>query len=248
MISTPVLNDRLRNYLRDEFVLPGCVLAYPGLDYDNWYTGTIKDYSGQGNDGTIHGATGVRNSKGLWGLSFDGLDDYVNCGKDASLALTTGITVGCWFKQGTPIDNPARLIMKANGGGGSVDNAGYIVSVSNAGGVTFDIAPSGAWNPWNSLSENTTNGIWNLVIGTYDNDYQKLYVNGSLTDSNQVGAGQLADRADADLTIGSGGWNDGAPTQYDFSGLIALPIVFNWAFSASLVTSIYFNERHFFGV
>ena len=40
----------------------------------------VADQSGLGNDGTIHGATTTEN-----GLSFDGENDYVDCGNDTSL-------------------------------------------------------------------------------------------------------------------------------------------------------------------
>uniref|UniRef100_A0A6M3KMJ4 Uncharacterized protein n=1 Tax=viral metagenome TaxID=1070528 RepID=A0A6M3KMJ4_9ZZZZ len=41
---------------------------------------TIYDRSGQDNDGTITGATWVRLPSGLYGISYDGTDDLVDCG------------------------------------------------------------------------------------------------------------------------------------------------------------------------
>lgn len=63
----------------------GSVLYLPGYPP---LGATVIDQVGT-NDGTITGATWVRNAKGLWGLSFDG-DDYVDCGDADSLSFTDG--------------------------------------------------------------------------------------------------------------------------------------------------------------
>jgi len=34
-----------------------------------------------------------------YALEFDGVDDYVNCGSDASLDIVDEITAECWFKS-----------------------------------------------------------------------------------------------------------------------------------------------------
>ena len=57
---------------------------------------TILDNSPFGNHGTITGATWVRLPSGLYALSYDGTDDYVNCGQKASLNITNTITFECW--------------------------------------------------------------------------------------------------------------------------------------------------------
>ncbi len=60
--------------------------------------GTIsKDASNTGNDGTIYGAKWVA-GKVNSALYFDGTDDYVDCGNDASLKLTGDFTVEIWVK------------------------------------------------------------------------------------------------------------------------------------------------------
>ena len=56
-----------------------------------------NDCSGNGNNGTVHGATYVDGKFGR-ALSFDGDDDYVDCGTDVSLNITDAITIGAWVK------------------------------------------------------------------------------------------------------------------------------------------------------
>ena len=65
--------------------------------FDEGRGGIVKDWSGKGNDGRIHGARWVEGIFGF-GLLFDGKDDYVNCGDSPSLRLTEAITIEAWMK------------------------------------------------------------------------------------------------------------------------------------------------------
>ena len=61
------------------------------------FDGDAKDTSGNGNDGTIYGATWVDGKLGK-ALSFDGVDDYVEVLDSASLDITDKITIEAWIK------------------------------------------------------------------------------------------------------------------------------------------------------
>lgn len=53
----------------------------------------LCDYSGKGNHGRLGSTRDADTNDPLWtpqGLSFDGVDDYVNCGSDPSLKVTDG--------------------------------------------------------------------------------------------------------------------------------------------------------------
>ncbi|UCD94331.1 MAG: hypothetical protein JSU69_11305, partial [Candidatus Zixiibacteriota bacterium] len=73
------------------------------------------DSSGYGNDGILTNGparvTGIQRGA----LQFDGLDDYVNCGDDASLDITGDMSVLTWVKfNQIPADN-AALVSKNEG-------------------------------------------------------------------------------------------------------------------------------------
>ena len=71
----------------------GLVAAY-GFDEG---TGTaVADSSGNGNGGTVSGATWAVGKFGT-ALSFDGVNDIVNVADSASLDLTTGMTIEAWL-------------------------------------------------------------------------------------------------------------------------------------------------------
>ncbi len=67
------------------------------LMHMNETSGTIVDYSGEGNNGTITGATYGASGKLNTALSFDGVDDYVDVADAVSLDITDAITIEAWM-------------------------------------------------------------------------------------------------------------------------------------------------------
>jgi len=84
-------------------------------------SGTIAyDYSGNGNDGTIYGATWTNDGKFGSALNFDGSDDYVDCGNDDSLNFGTGdFSISAWVKH---IDQGGMDVGICFGDSGGNDN------------------------------------------------------------------------------------------------------------------------------
>jgi hypothetical protein len=82
-----------------ETQLENSLVGYWNFDEDSG--GVASDVSGNGNDGTIHGAKLVDGKYGK-ALSFDGKDDYIEISKSHSLAvsesLLTDYTLEFWFK------------------------------------------------------------------------------------------------------------------------------------------------------
>ena len=164
------------------------LVGYWNFDED---TGTTAhDSSGYGNDGTIHGASWTTGVSG-GALSFDGVDDYIDCGNDNSLNPTNAITLSAWYKP--------TISWRGRGNDPIIDKGigihtppyyqyhlgvcGDLYPNSNEG-FEFDIAGDGGWhlvayNAWNF-------GNWYHVVGTYDGNYMMFYVNGNLISSKPV--------------------------------------------------------------
>jgi len=79
--------------------------------FDEGQGNIAYDTSGMGNDGTIYGAIYVDGKVGK-ALSFDGSDDYVDCGVPNVVNFgTSDFTIGCWVKLNSynplvPNNNP----------------------------------------------------------------------------------------------------------------------------------------------
>lgn len=97
-IILPPIQTPAAKPLRMPWPLPvvldkSCALALLPFRDAKWH-----DYSGNGNHGTLSGAAFT--AKGRWGpgVSFDGVDDAVDCGNATDLDIGSGITIAAWFK------------------------------------------------------------------------------------------------------------------------------------------------------
>ena len=154
------------------------------------FNGNANDESGNGNNGTVNGATLTSDRNGNTGkaYSFDGLNDYIS----ATPILPTGSaprTVSCWFKTiaGSIPTSQYPNVQTMTGWGscfpGTVIFPQHVVAPS--GKAYFETGSSG-----NQLfSQNAVNdGIWHQIVTTYDgnNSRVKMYIDAMLQDSSTV--------------------------------------------------------------
>jgi parallel beta-helix repeat protein len=107
------------------------------------------------------------------GLSFDGINDYVDCGNDASLR-TYDITISFWINLGTNNAQYDRILQK-----GASDDYGYAVRLWSNNRISF------AWynNDYSNMihrftSSSLTEGQWTHIATTFDGTNSKIYFNG----------------------------------------------------------------------
>jgi len=148
---------------------------------DDWLE-TTADLSGNNLTGIVHGAptwnpTGGQSSGAL---ELDGSDDYVDCGNNALLAITTQITVAAWVKtndSGNGEHNP--FVTKGDRTYALKHNADNTIEF-----FIYDPAVSPKWFAAKYAVDSTFNDAWHHVAGTYDGNDVKLYVDGVLRDTN----------------------------------------------------------------
>jgi hypothetical protein len=145
---------------------------------------TAKDVSGNGNNGIIHGAL-CTEGKVNSAFSFDGIDDYIDCGNSSSLNPTKSITIEAWiYPKGWGENGMGRIVTKYNSYQFYVYSDGsrlsfYFWNVSN---ITNQ-----AWSDTNSINLSQ----WQHVAVTYDGQYVKFYVNGIPAGQITLKAGNL---------------------------------------------------------
>ena len=163
---------------QDSNLQEGLVAYYP-------FVGNANDESGNGNHGTVHGATLTtdRNGYSNKAYHFDGVNDYISMGTTNNLR-PENITVGAWFKvDNFDFPNSSYWVI-----GNEKDFRGYAIL------MFFD----GSNHKWGTritdgsihdaigttiIEKNT----WYYVAMAFDGSNAKVYVNGNLESSISAG-------------------------------------------------------------
>jgi len=188
----------------------------------------VADISGFENNGTIDGATWVRESSGLWVLDFDGTDDVVTC------TLIPEVTVGGTYSYAVwvysdDVSTTHTIIQNSNSG---TDRNGLGIFIN---GIAIGYYDGG----FTAKSGTFTTSTWTHVVGTNNAGTLALYLNGVA----QVGTTAPTIRGgNANLFIGEA--DEGSQ---DFAGKLALIRIYNRALSAPEILNHYNQEKHYFG-
>jgi hydrogenase maturation factor HypE len=198
----------------------GVVLA---LGFDEPTGLTVNDASGNGNVGTISGAT--RTSSGLYGgaLTFDGIDDSVTINSSSSLVLTGPLTIEAWVFPTRAGDWQTAVMKEAP------NDLRYALYASSDNG-----RPSGYLKIGGDRSVYGAGalplGVWSHVALTYDGATMRLYVNG-VQSGTRAQTGGIATSTGALRIGGNTSWG-----EY-FQGTLDEIRVYNRALSANEITS-----------
>ena len=213
---------------------PGSLAA--AYSFDESSGSTVADASGQGNTGTISGATWTAQGRFGNALSFDGVNDYVTLGNPVALQLTGSMTVSAWINSSAfPADDAAIVSKRASGQLGmqldtTVDQGARAVGfkLTNAsGGSMFRYGAT-------TLQLNT----WYHVAGVYNASTQTLdiYLNGQLDNGALVGT-ITSSQQDSTQNVHIG-QRPGIPGSFNFVGRIDEVRIHSRALSASEISTI----------
>ena len=135
--------------------------------FDDGAGDVVKDRSGKGNHGKIHGAKFVKVGGG-YALEFDGEDDYVSCPLTPTLQMRDVVSVEVWVgPAGRPGKEVAILtewpvfVLRQ---GAKNDLCYWYVPLPHG------MAASGGLTP----------GVWHHLVGTFDNGKLNLFMDGKL--------------------------------------------------------------------
>ncbi|MEW5896305.1 MAG: LamG domain-containing protein, partial [Nanoarchaeota archaeon] len=234
-------NDNVKviyNWYRNKTAIAVVNMPFEGVD--NTASNNSWDYSGAGNKATEVGSIVWNYSGGhdrLGAYEFDGTDaNYLSIPSAASLNLTAAgaFAIALWIK---PAD---------------VSGWQYILG-STYNGATFRMPPAFALNGGDLSIRWTVNdaggqralaassvdaGKWSHIATTYNGTHVKLFVNGSLIDTQAASAPDSTSQA---LTIGRRG-----DVPYDtglvFNGTIDDLFIFNISLSDKQIQALYENK------
>ena len=189
-------------------------------------SGTTASDSADDNPGTISGATWTGGQVGS-ALSFDGVDDYVDCGNDTSLRISAKITVATWVYPGNY-------------------GLGRILSQCLYPNYTYMLHMGGGGDPWeNSIrfrigsnlvsSSEVELNQWYYVVGVYDGNSVSVYLDGAF-DKSVARTGPIPTSSEH-LYIGSD-----PDDSYHFDGVIDEMAIFDKALSTVKIEQYYLNS------
>ncbi len=198
--------------------------------FDEGAGNIAEDSSGSGNHGTLTNGPEWVAGKSGGALSFDGADDYVDCGNASSLnEFTSTITAMAWVKLNS-LSGKQTIISKAQGGAWgieySVSTALYTNKFSWAPNINSGYRVVGA----NDLAEE---GVWYHLAGTYDGSVVLFYIDGVLQDATMDIVGTITPTA-VQVEIGS----NPPGVSNIFNGVIDEVAVFNVALEQADIESI----------
>ena len=130
----------------------------------------MVDASGNGHEGTIHGATRTKGKVGM-ALTFDGDDDYVDCGKTLTGPSVQSFTVALWMK----------IESWDNKGGGLYIGSSYrgyqafYIGTGTSGGYSIDTRIRRKAVDSEVFYSDSQ---WHHVLFVYDGSYAHLYKDG----------------------------------------------------------------------
>lgn len=189
---------------------------------------------------------------GTAALSFDGSDDYVTFGDNASLKLGT-FTLECWFKRaegGTGASTGVGgvtgipLITKGRGQSDSSNvDCNYFFGIDVNTGVLvadFEDMATGLNHPI-SGSEVIPVGVWQHAVATFDGTTWRIYLNGRLEAESSAG-GQVP-RSDSIQHAGLGtALNSSGTPEGNFAGTLDEVRIWNYARSQTEIQSTMNSE------
>jgi hypothetical protein len=211
---------------------------------DNAANTTVTDSSGKGNNGTAQRNTSALATTGVidGALSFNGSNDYINCGNNSSLDITGSVSISAWVKFNS-LPNYQTLIAKRGAVTDATSNYAFRTgALSNKNQLEFYYHNGQQWQVYTTSNANITTGQWYHVVVTYkfgSGTSIICYLNNNLLNGNwTLGNGNSSVRTNTKpVTIG------GLTNGERLNGAIDNVIMFNRILTDGEIKALYEKNR-----
>ncbi len=207
--------------------MAGTGAAVSGLVGEWHFDGNAQDSSGNGNHGTISGATFVTGISGQ-ALSFDGVNDYVTSGNGSSLNFGAGyFSLSAWIKT-TAMGNADNEVVIYFSGSNGYYYFGIHPGNPNPNGASF-IINDGSTQDASYGTTNLFDGKWHNIVFTRDATSLKVFTDG-IQEGSQPSRGLNVGTGTTTISNKEGSW---------FNGIIDEVRIYNRALTASEIQANY---------
>ncbi len=213
------------NGTNNEFIIHSDLVGYWKLDEGS---GNIAyDSSVFSNNGTLHGGPTWTTGKIGNALSFDGVDDYVDCGNGKSLSGMSALTIETWVK---PNEFPPSLNKRILEKGYT-----YYLVDTTAKKAQLLLYTTGGYDYVTADSPLLDTAKWYHIVGVYDGTNIMIYIDGiKVATKTHIYGGLPVATNSSPLILGS----VNGISNY-FNGLIDEVRIYNRALSADEILQHY---------
>jgi hypothetical protein len=170
------------------------------------FNGNANDESGNGNNGTVNGATLTTDRFGVVNkaYSFDGVGNNIIVA-DNLLLRPSNISLSVWIK--TDLTKPINAICaKTNFNNAQGEQYGIGVSGNGAAGFSIkrnsNCLPGNGWQDCSTATGVVIPNVWLNLVSTYDGVTIKYYINGMIVQTAIPPAGNIDNCSGGNLNIG----------------------------------------------
>jgi len=244
-VKPPLLSGQPKEILRANRVIEqiedinrGLVAYYndDGKSAATWQD--MVNYPNGKNNGTIYGATTPPPATPqALGYLFDGVDDYVDAGIDASLGFSNNFTAIVWSNETNVDDNYRMIIDKTDFSAGFKGWNIFRMKTSLGGKMRFEIL-TGVDTTVQIFSNSAMTTGWHQIVVTMSSGELKMYVDDVLQTDQKSGTMTSANTTHLLISTSS----------YPFQGSIDEVRIYNRALSAGEITKLFNATRGKFGI
>jgi hypothetical protein len=208
------------------------------LTFDAVSGDTVKDDSGNGNDGQIQAKAKMVAGKFGKGIELDGTTQFVLVPHNDNMDTAKAITIAAWINPAKPAASCwlYYLISKWNYHAGN--GRCYCLALLDKAGITFRFSKDGT-----DAGETAASGgvleygknSWQHVAGVYDGKESRAYINGEEAAKVAVVKEIFADKADG-ISIGAGSYGKEAAAR--FTGIVDDVAIYNRALSVNEIKQL----------
>ena len=213
----------------------GLVACYP-------FNGNANDESGNGNNGTVYGATlttdrfGNPNSA----YSFNGVSDYISL--PSSIMIRKDMSISFWLETNETDNNswPYSTSLIIRDLGGSVRD--WSICFGNGGKIEFNTGGDSTGDHVLISNANVNNAKWNhiVIVKDAENYLKKIYINSILdNDINTVNDDKYTDFVNNNNSIGLGGVTPPSASLSYINGKMDDFCFYNRVLNQSEITTLY---------
>ncbi len=215
---------------------PLCAPASSGLAA--WYKGegSVLDYSGNNNNGSLYNGATFATGKVGQAFSFDGVDDRVSVADSSTLDPVTQLSIDVWIKPNN-LNGNQSIVSKYDS---SSNQISYFLAHNQTGRIEFNIWGSdGAIRGVRTDNSVLTQNVFSHLTATFDAATQsvKIYINGVQVPATVTNNGTVNTIFNSSAAVYLGAVFAGSYT-YFFNGLIDEPQIYNRTLSQSEIQNI----------